>query len=520
MIKNSKGELVDFNKELIDSADLDIFLKKNMNVHFEADHGVGKTASGWGTFMRNGMKSMYFAGATLDAHIDVVGIPRIIEKDGMHILELIQREYFADGSLQAIFIDELNRAPKKVRNALMELIQFKTINGKPLPNLKVVWAAINDNTDTYDIEDLDPALRDRFPIKRKISYDLCPVFFKNRYGLSTAKNIFKWWYSIPADIRNPYVSPRLLTHAIDFWIEGGKISDVLSEQQEKLNLSYLLELLNTEPIEDVIQKLVDENDVSKIKAFINNDNNFKDSIEFIKSEKPLQSIFLPKLSNEKLASNMLDKVIADHVLSNYDSVKHYKDIVDSIIKTNSNATLSNSCKKYLVKNNLLDTSISTIVNGQVNEEVRFYHMESKESLSKTLTNIEKGYDLNNLTFSQREKIWSTLLTNVPECMLNDELLMRWANVISYCVKGEKSVYPWKKYDKFIPLINHVCKQMFAIGHQPSDIRAFFPFYEDMKDSDIEDQLYVPVSKFKPREKSERFARVGSSKIKNKSFTKV
>ena len=39
--------------------------------------------------------------------------------------------------------DELNRAKPKVRNAVMELIQFRSINGIKFNNLRMIWAAIN-----------------------------------------------------------------------------------------------------------------------------------------------------------------------------------------------------------------------------------------------------------------------------------------------------------------------------------------------------------------------------------------
>ena len=44
-------------------------------------------------------------------------------------------------------MDEFSRAHKKVRNAVMELIQFKSINGRKFKNLKIVWAAINPDDD-------------------------------------------------------------------------------------------------------------------------------------------------------------------------------------------------------------------------------------------------------------------------------------------------------------------------------------------------------------------------------------
>ena len=499
---------------------MDFYIQKNRNVLFSGDHGVGKTASVKAAFERNGLKWMYFSGATLEPYIDFVGVPRIINRDGKDVLELIQREYFTDGTIQAIFIDEFNRAPKKVTNAVMELLQFKSINGKVLPNLKVVWAAINENDDRYSVEPMDLAIADRFSIKLKIPYKPNPVFFRDRYGLSAAKNIFEWWEAIPENIRNPHVSPRRLADAIDFWLEGGDISDVLSEQKDKLNLSRLLELLNTEPIEDIMNKLMSEGDAFKIKSFINKDNNLKKAIELIRSEEKYQEVFLPHLANEKLASEMVDKSISNHVLNNYEKVPHYKNLIDSVIKTDSNIVLADQCKSFLVRNNLADKTILPIIKSQVNENVEFYTKQSKENISNTCINIKNGYNLDNLTFSQKEKIWNTLLTNIPHN--ESDFDHRFADIsllvrIIDKVGTGKDMYPWKRYDKFVPVLNQVCKILFESGEQPSEIRSLFSFYEDTRDSDIEGKLYIPPAKFKPRSKTERNSRVDPNSIKTKSY---
>jgi MoxR-like ATPase len=48
-------------------------------------------------------------------------------------LELVRPKAFRDDEVQALFFDEFNRSHKNKRNAVMELMQFKSINGRKFP---------------------------------------------------------------------------------------------------------------------------------------------------------------------------------------------------------------------------------------------------------------------------------------------------------------------------------------------------------------------------------------------------
>ena len=109
------------------------------NVLLVGNHGVGKTAIVRTALDDLGLVWKYFSASSIDPWVDLVGVPK--EKDG--VLELIRPATLDFENLQVIFLDEYNRAPKKVRNACMELIQFGSINGKKFPKLQLVIAAIN-----------------------------------------------------------------------------------------------------------------------------------------------------------------------------------------------------------------------------------------------------------------------------------------------------------------------------------------------------------------------------------------
>lgn len=69
-------------------------------------------------------------------------------------------QILADKSVDAMFFDEIDRMPKIVCQAVMDLLQFKSIKGEHFLNLKVVWAAINLGDDegfAYEAESLNPA---------------------------------------------------------------------------------------------------------------------------------------------------------------------------------------------------------------------------------------------------------------------------------------------------------------------------------------------------------------------------
>jgi hypothetical protein len=91
----------------------------------------------------------------------------------------------------------------------MELIQFKSINGRKFPNLKVVWAAINpsDDDEEYDVEELDGAQIDRFQVRIKVPFFPDIEYFENKFGKDWSKSAHEWWNGMP-DKAKKLVSPR------------------------------------------------------------------------------------------------------------------------------------------------------------------------------------------------------------------------------------------------------------------------------------------------------------------------
>lgn len=197
------------------------------NVLMTGHAGVGKTAAIKAVL--DGLHWKYFSAPTMDPWVDLIGVPRAVpdDKRGGQVLELVRPEFVKDGKVEAIFIDELNRAPDKVLDALMELIQFGTINGHRLANLKFVWAAINpfDESGDYNVNKLDRALVDRFHAHLEIPYDVDKEYFVGKYP-DIGEAFVTWWRGLN-DTTKAAISPRRLDFACKAYMDDMPLGDIL-----------------------------------------------------------------------------------------------------------------------------------------------------------------------------------------------------------------------------------------------------------------------------------------------------
>jgi MoxR-like ATPase len=131
---------------LFTKENLNFWLKNNWNILVEGPAGVGKTSLMLECLQDNNINFRYYSCATLDPWVDFIGIPKeSVDNNGKHYVSLIPPQAMKDNDVQVIVCDEFNRGHKKVKNALMELIQFKSINGRKFEGLKCIWAAINSS---------------------------------------------------------------------------------------------------------------------------------------------------------------------------------------------------------------------------------------------------------------------------------------------------------------------------------------------------------------------------------------
>jgi len=319
----------------MDNKKLDFYLKNNLNVLVAGKHGVGKTSQVIDCFARNNVNYLYFSGSTMDAWVDLVGLPKEKTENGISFTTLVPPESMAKGQVEAIFIDEFNRAPKKVRNALMELIQFKSINGRKYPNLRVVWAAVNPddaNLDglKYDVEPIDPAQLDRFQIQTTVPYEVEVEYFVGKYGNIVGNIACNWWNQLETKQKN-VVSPRRLDEALKFWNIGGDISDVLFDSC--LPVSKLTMELEEGATERKLAKLFEAQDDAGTKKFFSNINNVTNSEPYLLKNLDWLMFFSPYIPAENTVAfglKVADEVKAGNLrpdfkmLRDFISKNHFK----------------------------------------------------------------------------------------------------------------------------------------------------------------------------------------------------
>lgn len=208
---------------------LKLYANEGYNVILTGKHGIGKTAiitEVFGSvFGEHNVRWKYFSASTLDPWVDFIGIPKnYTRQDGKEVFTIIPPEHFTgDEEINAIFFDEINRTDEKTLNAIMELIQFKSINGRKFPHLKCVWAAENPSDDTnfeYSVKPLDPAQKDRFQIQLIIPEHLNKKYFTAKYGAEVFKLASSWWKN-----NTDKISPRKLDSILEGYFKGFDIRD-------------------------------------------------------------------------------------------------------------------------------------------------------------------------------------------------------------------------------------------------------------------------------------------------------
>lgn len=249
----------------VTKSDLNRFLNKKLNVCLIGKHGCGKTQRVKEVFDEQLKDWAYFSGSTMDPWIHLLGIPK--EEEGK--LKFIKPEGINE-SLEGIFIDEYNRSSKEVRNALMELMQFKTMNGTKFPNLKVVWAAVNPPSEEdseeevdYDVEKIDPAQLDRFQVIINIPYGPDLKYFASKYDHKGA-TIVRWWGKQPKKFQME-CSPRRLECALQNLDSDIGLNFILPKTG---NIKELVFDLTTDPVKKLLVEIKEQPTLEKISDFV------------------------------------------------------------------------------------------------------------------------------------------------------------------------------------------------------------------------------------------------------------
>lgn len=401
---------------MISNKELDFWIKNGLNVLFIGEYGIGKTSTVLDAFKRNKLRFKYLSGSTLDPWVDLIGVPKeVTDETNTRVLDLIKPKEWAHDEVDAIFIDEFNRAHKKVTNAVMELIQFKSINGKRYDNLKIVWAAVNPEEskfqeNTYNVEPFDAAVKDRFHIHVDLPYKPSMDYLKHKYTQPVAESAINWWNALPDKVKGQ-VSPRRLDYALDIHFKGGNLKYVLPTES---NLKKLIQDLANVPIRQQLASLFSAGDLEAAKTWLANDNNFFSAEEEIFTNEQFTNFFVPAFPKEKISSilsgsNAKSKAIYDMGKGN----GQIKSIIDEIIKSGQNKTVAENLS-LMSSFNSTSWDINPNANRDFKYDPKVTQVKFGDSVKWALNRLGKGRD----TQSRRAALDEIIANTGPVETLN------------------------------------------------------------------------------------------------------
>lgn len=241
-----------------------------MNVLLIGLHGVGKTEEILRVAREKNIVLKYYSCSTLDPFTDLVGVPtprkfctrdriwlgtdkdacpicnNVLEDEDSPVVESLKmvRPREVDEA-ELIFFDEFNRGDEKTQNAIFEIIQFKTINGEPLPHVRACWAAMNPPDGDYKVSDLDPALIDRFDVFVDVQAKPNVAYMAQYLPKPIAQALFSWWGEHNQARRGMenFISPRRLMKIGLVYQATGDFRPALPKwiQADRQKLAALLE---------------------------------------------------------------------------------------------------------------------------------------------------------------------------------------------------------------------------------------------------------------------------------------
>lgn len=497
---------------MISEAKLDFWINCGYNVLFVGRHGVGKTAIITQAFDRAKLKWRYFSAATMDPWVDFIGVPKEHQNGEGSYLDLVRPKEFQQDTIEALFFDEFNRSHKKIRNAVMELIQFRSINGKKFNNLKLIWAAINpDDEEEYDVEKIDPAQEDRFQIKVDIPYKPHLPYFVSRYGNEIARSAVSWWQELPND-QKKLISPRRLDYALDALNKQGDIRDVLPQSS---NVSKLLTTIKVGPIVNVLNDFIKKNQQEEAHTFLTSENNYSAAINYIVGKDKCMEFFLPLLVEEKLSALIsTNKSVMKYVLDQaWKSLSWAQNIIVEIIKANVNKNLVKTIMKELSKHPKESAEIYNAIgvgSGIINDSLlgggltihshfaKNTHHFSDAAKDAQIKNwgVMLSRSINQTAY--REKVISLICNEMFETLTTlqaIDLLLLFSKIADRCHRS--TVRNWCKKHKWVGMVNHCIDQIYVNeGMSFNDMKKKYHFdsmniFVKLIDAGLGGTIYVP-----------------------------
>jgi len=128
----------------------------------------------------------------------------------------------------------------------MEIIQFRSLNGEELPNLRMCWAAMNPPGKDYDVEELDPALVDRFDVFEDVSGRPSVEYLASKGIKKPVAQALVGWYNDQDNNKRDQtkcITPRRLEKIGKVWEATGEVKYAIPNwfPQDKTKLRVMLQ---------------------------------------------------------------------------------------------------------------------------------------------------------------------------------------------------------------------------------------------------------------------------------------
>lgn len=484
------------------------YYQRGKNVLLIGERGVGKTSLVLQVAKELGIgKVTILSGSTIDPFYDLTGIPRpYIGEDGVERIRSVRPDHF-DEETELLFIDELNRSHERVRNAVLELIQFGSINGNVLPNLKAVWAAINPSTNSihdYDVQELDEAQKDRFHFQIHLPYEPSRSFFTETFDSSIADAVMEFWDNL-ADKKKD-ISPRRLEYAIDTYLNY-PATDMMHVFNDKVVSDKFKALMKSKAVTTVytlknqIKKISEESDQTKkdklAKALTSSiATNWRPIENVFKKPDPLQVDFLSTLIEYLPEGDYLNALVQITNTPEYDFLRQKSPrLQDAVLAGNiSTALFTPSEYKTNFFNKLTETNLSSILLHSVDSakdvsdpEKLFSHIESSfnqiTSLSKRRIFIQNLLEILNSHYtdsSGQPLLTEERLVNATKAdqELLEPLYLTFLFLEGFCIRTQSSR---SLEDVMIPnaFTQYLVKYAANINHYDSIQYKFGEFYKKL-----------------------------------------
>jgi hypothetical protein len=156
---------------------------------------------------------------------DFTGLPW--KNETLGITQFLPPEFVPKDGHGILFLDEVNRGPTSVMNAIMKLLTERSIGEYKLPDGWIIVTAINPaDSDSYDVNTMDAALMNRL-VMYNTKFD--PIAFiqyavKKQWSPTVISYLKsgQWIYKEPGQGDGIYIAPRSWEYLSDDEIAGSR----------------------------------------------------------------------------------------------------------------------------------------------------------------------------------------------------------------------------------------------------------------------------------------------------------